>query len=161
MRGAFFTVVLAGVSIGLIIPTKAPPAAPAAAVPATGEAPRDKPVETVLRSQNGHYYTYANVRDEPVRFMIDTGSTTVALTKEDATRVGIKFDPNEFEHIGSGASGPVYGKLLMLSSVTLDGKRRYDVHGAVVEGLDISLLGQSFLNKMDRVEIKADQMRIR
>ncbi len=161
MKGAFFLVVAAGTGIGLLLPAKAPPAAPPAVARAPGDAARDTPVETLLDRQDGHYFTYAGVNDQPVRFLVDTGASMVALTMQDATRIGVKFDPAQFTHIGSGASGPVYGQRMMLGSVTLDGKRRYDVHGAVIQGLEISLLGQSFLNKMDRVEIKGDQMRIR
>ena len=121
MRAALFLFVLAGAGIGVLLPTKAPPAAPATPPRAASEAPRDNPIETILDRQEGHYFTYADVNDQPVRFMVDTGASMVALTLDDARRIGVKFDPNTFEHIASGASGPVYGKRLMLGSVTLDG----------------------------------------
>lgn len=161
MRSGLILFILIGITVGLLWPAGSPPAASAVASRPATEAPRDKPVETVLDRQDGHYFTHADVNDQPVRFLIDTGASMVALTQDDAKRIGVKFDPNEFVHIAHGASGPVYGQRVMLRSVTLDGKRRYDVHGAVVEGLELSLLGQSFLNKMDRVEMRGAQMRIR
>ena len=79
---------------------------------------------------------------QPVRFVVDTGATGVALTEEDAKRAGVSFDPASFEHVGQGAAGPIQGQRVNLASIVLDGKERLHVSGAVLQGSDISLLGQ-------------------
>ena len=58
--------------------------------------------------------------------------------------------PAEFTVIGSGASGPVRGKDVTLDSVTIDGKEVRGVRGAILEGLDVSLLGQTYLSRITR-----------
>ncbi len=70
------------------------------------------------------------------------------------------MDPRSMKVIGTGASGPVRGKLVTLDEVKLGHKMVPDVHGAVLEGSRMSLLGTSFLAKMDRIEIAGDTMTI-
>jgi clan AA aspartic protease (TIGR02281 family) len=100
-------------------------------------------------------------RSRPVKFMVDTGATPVALTIEDAARIGVEFQPDSFSVIGSGASGPVRGERVVLDSVDIDGKAASDVRGSVIEGLDISLLGQAYLSELEKVEISGDEMVLR
>lgn len=129
------------------------------------EAPRqqsDDAGETRIdRSEDGHFYVAAAVNGEPVRFMIDTGATPVALTVADAERIGIEFDAGGFRVVGSGAGGPVRGERLVLDSVEVDGKAASDVRAAVIDGLDVSLLGQAYLSELERVEISGDEMVLR
>jgi aspartyl protease family protein len=117
---------------------------------------------TVLtRGAGGHFFTDASVNGMSVDFLVDTGATGVALTADDAQRAGLVFSPSEFRVIGTGASGPVRGKLVVLERVTMDGKTVEQVHGAILEGAEMSLLGQSFLARMGKIEIEGDEMVIR
>src|SRR4051812_7172265 len=93
-------------------------------------------VTELLRSDNGHFYTYAKGNGELVRFLVDTGAGGVALNAEDAERVGLKVDPASFEVVGEGASGPVRGKLVTIDSVEVDGKLVNDVSGVVLADSD-------------------------
>ena len=70
-----------------------------------------------IRQPNGHFYVDGTVNGQSVRFLIDTGATSVALTADDASRIGLQFSPAEFQQIGYGASGPVMGKQVTLTSV--------------------------------------------
>ena len=158
MRAALFLMIVAGVGVGALVPVKHnPPARAATAV--AGEAKDETPRDTVIeRDSNGHFFAYGDVGGQQVRFLIDTGADMVALTVEDARRAGVKFNPYEFEYIGTGASGPIRGERVMLDSVSLDGKKIMDVHAAVIEGLDVSLLGQSYLRRIDAVQLNGDKM---
>ncbi len=117
------------------------------------------PIPTrIRRSPNGHFFVNALVNGQPVRFLVDTGATTVALTVEDARRAGVAFDPASFEIVAQGASGPVRGQALHLSSVELDGKERLHVSALVIDGGDISLLGQSYLSRLSNVQMRGEEM---
>lgn len=135
--------------------------------PATVERSADSaghaiPVDThVRRSPNGHFFVTALVNGQPVRFVVDTGATTVALTEEDARRAGVTFDPSSFEVIGQGAAGPIRGEEMHLSSVELDGKERLHVRAVVIEGGDISLLGQTYLSRLNSIQMQGDEMILR
>jgi len=153
---ALILVIAAGVAIGLAIPSSKRPVE-AAAVESGGT-----PHETVLeREGNGHFYVHAKVNGELVRFLVDTGASGVALTEKDARRVGIKFSPNEFEEIGQGAAGPIRGTLVTIKSVEVDGKKVTNVRGAVLQGSELSLLGQSYLSRIGSVEMRGDYMVLR
>lgn len=115
-------------------------------------------VTELERSPSGHFYVHAKVNGELVRFLVDTGATSVALSEDDAQRVGINFDPAAFEVVGEGASGPVRGKLVMIDSVEVEGKLVNDVSGVVLADSDLSLLGQSYLTRMGEVQMTGDYM---
>lgn len=119
--------------------------------------------ETVLERQpDGHFYADAQVNGRSVRFMVDTGATSIALTREDAARAGVDFDPSRFVVVGSGASGPVRGQRVKIADMRLDLKQAANVDAAVLdEGLSVSLLGQSFLSRLGSVQIERDRMILR
>jgi len=175
MKYALLIVTVIGIVIGLALPggKRAPiaGAVPAAASPAAAlsagtppgtTAPVDQPQETVIdRADNGHFFTVADVNGEPIKFVVDTGATEVALTQDDARRAGIKFDPGQFDVVGTGASGAVRGQEVELEDVVLDGKRVSGIHAVVLDGLTISLLGQNYLRRLDSVAISGDTMTLK
>ncbi|HEY0147401.1 MAG TPA: TIGR02281 family clan AA aspartic protease [Allosphingosinicella sp.] len=159
MQKALFFTVAAGIALGLMWPTgpqsAAPAPAPAAVTAAAGELK-----ETVLeRSEAGHFYANVEVNGQLVRFLVDTGATGVSLTERDARRIGIALDPGSYETVGMGAGGPVRGQRVKLDSVVLDGKAVRGLEGAVLEGGDMNLLGQDYLNHFS-VEMRRGTMRI-
>jgi aspartyl protease family protein len=157
MRAAFATVIVAGVGIGLMLPGgHAPAPAPAAVV-----AP-DAYQETRLeRAPGGHFFVNGKVEGNPVRFVIDTGATAVALTIEDARRIGLKFSEDEFAVVGRGAAGDVWGKEFTFKKVSVEGKDVTHVRGAIIKDLDVSLLGQTYLSRITAVQMNGDSMILR
>ncbi len=154
--------------VGLMAPGQAPETGNAVRIVADGDpvpVPRQSSAgftTFIQRSGDGHFYATADVNGRPVRFLVDTGASTVALTVTDAQAVGLFVDPSEFGVIGRGASGEVRGKAVMLDSVAIDGKRATDVRAAVLaDGLDVSLLGQSYLAQLSQVKIEGDQLELR
>ncbi|MBX9881393.1 MAG: TIGR02281 family clan AA aspartic protease [Sphingomonas sp.] len=170
-------IIAIGVVIGAVMPAprKSVPAgaapslagatpSPAGATPIPDGTPRDSemPRETVLaRSGAGHFLAVADVNRMPVRFVVDTGADTVALTVEDAERAGVRFDRAQFQTVGQGAGGPVMGQVVTIDEITLDGKRATAVPGVVLEGASVSLLGHSYLRQLASVSIEGDTMRLR
>lgn len=155
MLKAFFLVVAAGAGIGLMWPSGQAPSYPVVAA-SGGEAK-----ETVLKRRgNGHFYVDAQVNGELVNFVVDTGAFGVVLPVETARRLDIPFSESEFQVIGSGASGPVRGKTIILDLVSVDGKEVRRVEGAIAEGLDQPLLGQTYLSRLSSVEMSGDYMRL-
>lgn len=161
MRGALVTIIVIGVGIGAMMPSRSDRVASVATAAPARKADKDRRVETVLtRRHDSHFYADADVNGQPVSFVVDTGASMVALTIDDAKRIGVDFSTDRFEVIGSGASGDVRGQMVMLGSVMIDGKRVHDVRGAVVEGLTKSLLGQSYLQHIGSIEVRGDTMRL-
>ena len=162
MKVAIFVVTVAGIAIGLSLPSAKRQAIAAPGTRAEGKTTRDLPRETVLqRENNGHFFTVADVNGEPIKFVVDTGATEVALTMNDARRIGLTFDPASFQVVGVGAGGGLRGAVVELNDVVLDGKRVSGIHALVIDGLTISLLGQNFLRKLNTVSISGDTMTLR
>ena len=155
MQKVFFLVVAAGAGIGLLWPSDQAPSFPAAAQQDGGAG------ETLIKRRgNGHFYVDAEVNGEIVNFVVDTGAFGVVLPVETARRLNIPFSESEFQVIGSGASGPVRGKTITLDRVSVDGKEIRRVEGAIAEGLDVPLLGQTYLSRLSSVEMSGEYMRL-
>ena len=114
------------------------------------------------RDSDGHFYASALVDNTELRMLVDTGASVIALTGDDAAAIGLNWDDSEIRHVGSGASGAVYGVPVTLRSVEIGGMARSDIQAIVIpEGLHISLLGQSYLAQIGAVEIFDDKMVMR
>ncbi|MEO6040859.1 MAG: TIGR02281 family clan AA aspartic protease [Croceibacterium sp.] len=114
---------------------------------------------TLAREGDGHFYAEVSANGAQTRMLVDTGASVVALTGEDAEAMGIRWSPADVKPIGQGASGVVYGLETRLDSVRLGGIEVHGVQAIVVpEGLGVSLLGQSFLRRLDHVEMSDDKM---
>ena len=143
-----------------------PPVTDAAAPPAMAYRPgepmlRPGQATELHRSPNGHFTASASVNGQPVDMLVDTGASAVALTIDDARRLGLAVDPATFRVVGTGASGPVRGTAGTLADVAVGDRHVAQMQAVVVEGLDRSLLGQSYLRRLEQVEISGDTMTLR
>jgi len=115
--------------------------------PASGSAAQ------VVKSADGHYWADANVNGKAVHLLVDTGATAVALTAEDAKRLG--FDPAGLDYAYSvtTANGPARAARIKLSSVSVAGAEIENVDALVIErGLQTSLLGMTYLGRLSQFE---------
>ncbi len=155
MMRLFLFVVAIGVVIGLLLPSSKP-------TPAVAAAPGSTKEVVLTRGSTGHFFTRAHVNGKPgVKFIVDTGASMVALTMDDAQKLGIPIDPSKFTIIGEGASGAVRGQRIMLESVDVDGIKVNDVSGVILESSTLSLLGQSYLGSVDQVSIAGDYLSLK
>ncbi|HWQ87517.1 TIGR02281 family clan AA aspartic protease [Brevundimonas sp.] len=103
----------------------------------------------VLKGLDGHYWADALIEGRAVRVMVDTGSSVVALTRNDAARLGLKLTSDDFSGTIVTASGPVRAAPVELQTVAVAGARVERVEAMVVErGLPHSLLGMSYLGRL-------------
>jgi len=116
--------------------------------------------EIVLpRAPDGHFYADVTIDGATASMLVDTGATTIALTDEDADAMGIYWDTSAIRPVARGASGAVYGVPVTLETVALGELQAQNVEAMIVpEGLEISLLGQSFLSRIGKVEIDQQRM---
>lgn len=154
---------LAGVFAPPLPHTSSNPARPDAPLQAsTGIAAQDQWLagETRLpRQHDGHFYADAIVDGQSTRMLVDTGASVIALTGEDAQAIGLTWDAEDVHPVARGANGAVYGVPVTLQQVSLGGLEAHEVKAIIVpEGLGISLLGQSFLSRIGRVEIRDGAM---
>lgn len=135
------------------------PSATPAAGPATYPVQTHSGATELRRASDGHFYAPVTVGAKPITMMIDTGASIVALTGEDARLAGISWSPADLTVVAHGASGPVRGVALRLTSLRLGNTEVQGVEAVIVpEGLPVSLLGQSFLTHVEPMRIERDRM---
>ncbi len=111
------------------------------------------------RRGDGHFYANPSIGGRQLDVMVDTGASFVALTGEDARAAGLDWSEADLQPVARGASGVVEGVPVMIDSIELGGTEMRDVEAAIVpEGLPVTLLGQSYLRRFQRVEIEGDAM---
>ena len=103
----------------------------------------------VVRAADGHYWAQADIDGHAITVLVDTGASVVALTREDALRLGLSLKPADFTTTVTTAAGPTRAAAVRLDSVAVAGARVEDVAALVVEsGLPNSLLGMSYLGRL-------------
>jgi aspartyl protease family protein len=108
----------------------------------------------VPRGPDGHYYLTLDINNAPVRFVVDTGATSMVLTKTDAERVGLTEDDMIFYSEAMTANGPVRTAPVRLDDVALGPFHDANVRAFVNEGeMRQSLLGMEYLSRYARLEI--------
>jgi aspartyl protease family protein len=98
----------------------------------------------------GHFIADGAINGAYVRMLVDTGATYVSIPASEAARIGIDYRKGQ-RGVTNTANGTAVVYRLLLDSVTLGDITLYNVTAAVHEGrgLDITLLGMSFLNRME------------
>ncbi len=101
--------------------------------------------------RGGHFFAQASVNGKTVPFMVDTGATSVALSRMHAAAIGLKLD-NAKVGYGNTANGPVMVHVVMLDSVRIGDVVVYSVEAVVLPApMEHALLGNSFLSRFQMV----------
>lgn len=141
---------LNGPTGGVVLASEAPKPTPSATMGADGM--------VIERDQTGQFHVDVAINDQPTKFLVDTGADSVALTVADAERAGLTVDPESFQPILKTASGEGWGTLVTLDRLQLGETELHNVGAVVVKDLPVSLLGQTVLSQLGRVELKGDKM---
>ena len=105
--------------------------------------------QTTLKADGrGHFYAEGWINGSGVRFLVDTGATTIAMSTAEARRLGIDYARGT-RSVGRTANGPVASYAVKLDSVRVGDITLQNVDAHVLEtaGLSTVLLGMSFLNR--------------
>lgn len=107
--------------------------------------------------RDGHFHLTADLNGQPVRFLVDTGASGIALSQQDAQAIGI--DPADLAFIGSAmtANGEVRTAPVTIDDFAIGDIMDRNVRAWVVGGeMPGSLLGMSYLRTFARVGFEGD-----
>ncbi|MFN3214517.1 MAG: TIGR02281 family clan AA aspartic protease [Henriciella sp.] len=118
---------------------------------------------TISIRADGHYWTRALVNKKAsVEFMVDTGASVVALTYQDAQKMGLR--PESLDYIWEirTAGGITKGASVRIDSIQINQVHVRNVDAMVLRtDLDQSLLGMSFLRELYSYEFRGNRMIIK
>ncbi len=104
-------------------------------------------------ASGGHFMTLGAINGHAVQFMVDTGATDVAMSAEQADRIGLDYRSGQLARSGT-ANGTVVSWRVKLAAVRLGDVEVFNVDASVLPtGMPYVLLGNSFLN---RFQMKRD-----
>jgi aspartyl protease family protein len=118
---------------------------------------------TLQADLRGHYIAHASVNGAVIRTMVDTGASVVALTADDAVKVGAHKSRNVRSAQFNTANGIVTGTIVRLEEIRIGDIVVRDVEAAIMPrgALHITLLGMSFLRGVGGFEISQGRMVIK
>ncbi|VAW58076.1 hypothetical protein MNBD_GAMMA11-1348 [hydrothermal vent metagenome] len=120
---------------------------------------REQITEQVIIDPYGMFRAHGSINGQSVRFLIDTGASSVAMSAKDARKLGIQYRLDGQPSTAHTASGTAKAWRIKLKSVRLGQLHEKNVMGMVIEG-DYPrhvLLGMTFLNRM-KVEKEGNKM---
>jgi aspartyl protease family protein len=130
--------------------------------PVTGTA-SDGNSATLYADSRGHFFTHIQVRGIAVKVLVDTGASLVALSTEDAAKIGFRASASDRKAQFNTANGRVTASLVRLPEVRLQNITVFDVEAAIMPpgAMQGTLLGMSFMRKLASFESRGPSMVMR
>jgi len=115
---------------------------------------------TFRRTLGGSFLVSAKVNDRPVKFVFDTGASTVVLTAEDALRVGLDASRLDFSADVTTANGSALAAPVRLARLAVGPIVVRNVRALVTRpgAMEESLLGMSFLEQLDSYKVERGRL---
>ena len=108
---------------------------------------------------DGHFHLTAELNGAPVRFIVDTGASALALSPRDARRAGIELDRLVYAGQARTANGIVPTATVRLDRVAIGDIIDENVPAMVIQAdIDRSLMGMDYLRRFARVSFEGDSM---
>lgn len=112
--------------------------------------PSGKASATITADIQGHFLTTGSINGASTHFLVDTGASGIAISTSEAKRMGISY-LNGKRGYSSTANGTVVIYQVVFNTVKVGDITLNQVEGAVIDGngLNVSLLGMSFLKRLE------------
>jgi aspartyl protease family protein len=147
---ATIMIVLAAVAPKLLRSGGSGPATTAQATADRSEPASYPRTASIPRGANGHFEADAIIDGRRMGFMVDTGASTIALRRQDASRLGIYPAQRDYTAKVSTANGVIFAAPVELGRVEIGSVVVRNVAALVLpdEALAQNLLGMSFLSRI-------------
>ena len=117
----------------------------------------------IMAGRSGHYQAKVEIDGRQLDMLVDTGATIVALSNEDAGRIGVHPSQSDYTVPMSTANGVAKAARVRLREVRVGQVSAHDVEAVVMPAglLRESLLGMSFLKQLSGFEVASGRLVLR
>lgn len=117
----------------------------------------------VIRADSrGHFLVDASIGTKDVRFLVDTGASSVALSRQDAERLGFYVHQLDYSGRAQTANGMARFAPVTIEEIRIGDIVVRDVAAAVMDTpMKGSLLGMTFLRRLAGFEVRDDRLILR
>jgi aspartyl protease family protein len=114
----------------------------------------------VARAFNGDFEVTAEINGARVGMVLDTGASSVVLTRDDAKAAGLPLEVLVYSANIDTANGRTRAAPVTLDRIAIGGLVERSVAALVAQPgqLKTSLLGMSFLNRLQSWEVRGDRL---
>ncbi len=114
----------------------------------------------VARTSSGDFAIQAEVNGRRINMVLDTGASSVVLTREDAKAAGLPIEMLNYSVNIDTANGRTHAAPVRLDRIAVGTlvERSVDALVAQEGQLKTSLLGMSFLNRLQSWEVSGDRL---
>ncbi|HRL98606.1 MAG TPA: retropepsin-like aspartic protease [Acidovorax sp.] len=111
----------------------------------------------LMADSRGHFVNSGTINGRVMQYMVDTGASTVAIGRNDADRMGLKYQSGQPVRM-STANGVTQGWRMKLDSVRIGDVEVFGVEAVITpQPMPYVLLGNSFLTEFQMTRLN-DQM---
>lgn len=112
--------------------------------------------------RSGHFHVDALVNRTVVNFLVDTGASDVAISTDDARRLGFDLGKLNYNMAYQTANGVTMAARVTIGEIKVGDIAVRNVRASIGRGnMDMSLLGMSFLSRIGTIEVKGDRLVLR
>jgi aspartyl protease family protein len=117
----------------------------------------------LARASSGDFDVTAQINGARVAMILDTGASSVVLTREDAKAAGLPLEVLAYTASIDTANGRTRAAPVTLDRIAIGGLVERSVEALVAQPgqLRTSLLGMSFLNRLQSWEVRGDRLLLR
>jgi aspartyl protease family protein len=114
----------------------------------------------VARAASGDFDVTAQINGAPIAMILDTGASSVVLTREDAKAAGLPLEVLAYTTNIDTANGRTRAAPVTLDRIAVGGLVEHSIAALVARPgqLRTSLLGMSFLNRLQSWEVRGDRL---
>jgi aspartyl protease family protein len=114
----------------------------------------------VARAANGDFGVLGQINGARIAMILDTGASTIVLTREDAKAAGLPLEVLTYTANIDTANGRTRAAPVTLDRIAVGGLVERSVEALVAQPgqLKTSLLGMSFLNRLQSWEVRGDRL---
>jgi aspartyl protease family protein len=117
----------------------------------------------IARANTGDFDVRAQINGAPIAMVLDTGASSVVLTRDDAKAAGLPLEVLNYTVNIDTANGRARAAPVTLDRIAIGGLVERSVEALVAQPgqLRTSLLGMSFLNRLQSWQVSGDRLLLR